>query len=208
MQAYFSAQAVQFPNPFLQRQGLLPVGAGQGGSRGRQQRAVFGNDKVLRLQVQIVHKGAAQGRNKRQRAAAQQYGCMDVAAVGQRHHGLYRHGMEDGGGNVCLADVLGNEVLDVGLAEYAAARGNGVGMFGLEGQFVKSRHVYIQYDGHLVDKGPRAAGTVAVHAQSRGFGIFKEYDFGVLAADVNHGAHLRVVVLYGLGGGHYFLDER
>lgn len=59
-------------------------------------------------------------------------------------------------------------------------------------QTVESGGRRVEQERHLVDKGPRTAGAIAVHAHVRRF-AFQENDFGVLAADVDEGRRLRMV---------------
>ena len=175
---------------------------------GRQQRAVFGEHHVGVFPVHVVGKRLAQRGDESERAAAEEHGRLDVASVGKRDYRLHGHGVEDGSGDVLLADVLRQQVLDVGLAEHAAPRCDGVYLPGVLRQPVHLLHVGAEDDGHLVDERARSASTVPVHAQVLGFRVLEEHDLGILSADVYHGAHLRVVLLYRLRGGHHLLHKR
>ena len=106
--------------------------------------------------------------------------------MGQCHYRLHRHGVEDGGGDVLAPDVPGHQVLDVGLAEDAASRGNGIDLRAPCGQAVQVGHVHAQDDGHLVDERAGASRTIAVHAQVFGLAVLEEYHLGVFAPDVYH----------------------
>ena len=180
----------------------------KGGAPRRDEVGVLGQDDVGGRKVEIVGKSLAQGAKERQRAAAEKEGRRDVAAVGQRDHRLHGHGVEDGGGNVGAPRVFGDEVLDVGLAEDAAARGDGIDVAGAAGQLVQLPDGHAQQHGHLVDKGARAARAVAVHAQIGGLAVAEKDHFGVLAADVDERGHRAVAAADIVGGGHDFLNER
>ena len=100
------------------------------------------------------------------------------------------------------------KVLDVGLAEHAAPRCDGVYLPGVLRQPVHLLHIDAEDDGHLVDERARSASTVPVHAQVLGFRVLEEHDLGILSADVYHGAYVRVVLLHCLRGGHHLLHKR
>ena len=74
-------------------------------------------------------------------------------------------------------------------------------------QTVESGGRRVEQERHLVDKGPRTAGAIAVHAHVRRF-AFQENDFGVLAADVDEGRRLRMVTPDIGRRSHDLLNER
>ena len=158
--------------------------------------------------MKVVCKCLAQGGDERQRSAAEQYGGSDVASMGERDHGLHGHGMKDRGGNVLLGHVLGYQVLYVRLAEYAAAGSDGINPAGVLRQLIHVFHIHAKDNRHLVYECACPSGTVPIHAEVFRFRIFKEYHFGVLSANVYHGAYLRIIRLHRLGGCHNFLDKR
>ena len=78
----------------------------QGRAVGRHEVASVGYHHVGFRQVEIIYKRLAQGRQKRQRTAAEEHRGLDVATVGQGDHHLHGHGMEHRGGNVGLGHIL------------------------------------------------------------------------------------------------------
>ena len=158
--------------------------------------------------MEVFGKGLAKRRDEGQRTAAEQDRRLDVPSMGQRHHRLDGHGMEDGGRDVFTADVPGHQILDIGLAEDSATRSNRIDTPGLQGQPVEFVDIGTQNDGHLVDERPCPSGAVAVHAQVGRFAVFEEDNLGILSSDVDHGRYLRIILLDSLRGGHHFLNER
>ena len=169
---------------------------------------MFRHDDVTIRQGKIVLESLAQRGDERQRTAAHQHRGGNLATVSQRDDRLHGHGVKYGSGNVGPAYVLGYEVLDVSLAENAAARRYGVNVFGTRGQAVKLVNAHTKQHGHLVDERSRAAGAVAVHAQVGGAPFAEEHHLGVLAADVDKRRRFGIIFLDGLCGGHHLLDKR
>ena len=157
--------------------------------------------------MEEVDERLAQRGYEGERTAHQHHWRPQLAAVGKGRHRLHCHGTEDGGSDIALRRILGDEVLYVGLAEYATARGDGIGLRGLTCQCIQRRHIHIEQHRHLVDEGSRATGTVAIHAQVFRPALLEEHNFGILAADINHRGHLGVAVLHILGCCHHFLHE-
>ena len=127
--------------------------------------------------------------------------------MGQRHDGLDGHRMEYGGRYVLAVDILGYQILNVRLAEHAAAGSYGIHLRGTQRKLVQLPDADTQDDGHLVNKRAGTPRTVSVHAQIRRFALVEEHDFGILAADVYHGTDAGIVFADGFGGSHDFLDK-
>lgn len=100
-------------------------------------------------------------------ARRKKYRSLDVAAMRQRYDGLHRHGVENRSGDLLPAHILGQQVLDVRFGENAAPRGNRMNADGPLRQTVESGGRRVEQERHLVDKGPRTAGAIAVHAHVR-----------------------------------------
>lgn len=169
--------------------------------------ALFGEYDIRFAQVEEVDERLAQRGYEGERTAHQHHRCPQLAAVGEDRHRLHRHGTEDRGRDIALRRILGDEVLYVCLAEYAAARGDGIGLRGLPCQRIQCRHIHIEQHRHLVYEGSRATGTVAIHAQVFRLALLEEHDLGILATDINHRGHLGVTVLHILGCRHHLLHE-
>ena len=157
--------------------------------------------------MQVVGERFAQGRQEGERASAEQQRRCDVASVCQGHDDLHGNGVEDGGSDVLLAGVLGNEVLDVCLAEHATTRRDGVDVCGVQRQGPQFVGSHVQQDSHLVDESSRTSGTVAVHAQVGGFALVEEDDLGIFTADVNQCRHFPMVAGDVVGRGDHLLYE-
>ena len=78
---------------------------------------------------------------------------------------------------------------------------------GMKCQIVQLIYAYTKDNRHLVDESTGASGTIPVHTQIFGYPIFEKHHFGILSADVYHGLHTRISVLYGFGSCHDLLDE-
>ena len=154
-----------------------------------------------------MDKGLAQGGDERERTATEKYGRLDVASVGQRHYSLHGDSVKDGGGDIFPACIPGYQVLNVRLAEHAAACCYGIYLCGIQCQTVQFAGLNAQQYGHLVDESTCPPCTVAVHAEVCGFSMVEEYHFGVFPSYVDHGAHRRIFLLYGLDSGYHFLNE-
>ena len=191
-----------------QFEGFVFLSPRQGSPRSRQQGTVGRKHHFVLAQMEVFGKGLAKRRDEGQRTAAEQDRRLDVPSMGQRHHRLDGHGMENGGRDVFTADVPGHQILDIGLAEDSATRSNRIDTPGLQGQPVEFVDIGTQNDGHLVDERPCPSGAVAVHAQVGRFAVFEEDNLGILSSDVDHGRYLRIILLDSLRGGHHFLNER
>ena len=116
--------------------------------------------------------------------------------------------MEHGECDIGLADVAGQQVLDVGLGKYTAARCNRIDVLGFFGQCVQLGSIDVQQTGGLVNERAGAARAVAVHADV-GHPVFvKEDHLAVLATDVNEGAGLRERFFHQGGCRNHLLHER
>ena len=192
--------------PFVRR-AKRSIGSGERRTPCRQQLGIGGADRLRSVQMQVLRKRLTQRREECQRPAAKKYRSLDVAAMRQRYDGLHRHGVENRSGDLLPAHVFGQQVLDVRFGENAAPRGNRMNADGPLRQTVESGGRRVEQERHLVDKGPRTAGAIAVHAHVRRF-AFQENDFGVLAADVDEGRRLRMVTPDIGRRSHDLLNER
>ena len=102
--------------PFVCRPGRGIAGRECRAPRGHQL-GIVGTDDLFLVQMQILFECFAQRGEKRQRAAAEKYRSLDVAAVRERNDGLYRDGMENRCGDILAAYVAGQQILDVRLGE-------------------------------------------------------------------------------------------
>ena len=158
--------------------------------------------------VQVIHKSFAQSRYEGKRTAAEEQRSRDVLSMRKCDDGLHGHGVKDAGSNVGAVHILGQQILDVGLAEYAAARGDGIDAMSLQGQLIEFVNRYVQQDGHLVDERTGTSGAVAVHAKVGALAFTKEDHLGIFSANVNHGGDGRIIVFHIASGTHHFLQER
>ena len=175
---------------------------------GRYKASCLGNYYVVFVKFQVIDERFAQCRYKSQRPAAKKQRRGYRATVRKRYDRLYGHGMEYRGRDVLARDILGHEVLYVGFAEHPAARRYGIHLRRIHCQLAELLIRNAEQYGHLVDECPRAAGTVAVHAQVGSPLPLKEHHFGVLAPDVYHGGHLRMSVAHIVRSRYNLLDER
>ena len=130
---------------------------------------------------------------------------LDTPPLGQPGDGLVHHRPEDTGGHVLLPGPLVQQGLDVGLGKDTAAAGDGVGALGLLRQLVHLRRGHLQQGGHLVDKGPGAAGAGAVHPHLHTAG--EEEDLGVLSPQFDDGVGAGGQAGGGGPGGVHLLDK-
>ena len=130
---------------------------------------------------------------------------LELPALGEARHRLIHHGLEDGRGHVLLPPALVEDGLNVALGEHAAPGGDGVDLLVLQGQFVQLVDGNVHQRGHLVDEGPGAPGTGAVHPLLQG--PAEEDDLGVLAPQLDHRVGVRYVGVHRGGGGVDLLHE-
>ena len=100
--------------------------------------------------------------------------------------------MEDACGDVLLGQVACHEVLYVCLGKYPTACSHGVDVGGLHSQFAHALVVHAHEHTHLVDKGSRTTGAVAVHSQFHAPIVLEEYDLGILPSNVDECLGLRM----------------
>ena len=98
----------------------------QGRADGGEAVPVLGEDGVVAVQLQGVHKPFPQAHEEVEGAAQEDDLAGKLPALGQTSHGLVHHRLEDGGGHVLLPAPLVQDGLDVALGEHAAAGGDGV----------------------------------------------------------------------------------
>ena len=104
---------------------------GQSCTLGGKQRAMLGQDHILLVEVHIIDECLAKRGDIGQRAAAEEQGALNLAAMSQCHDCLDSNSTENGSGNVFARNIFGDEVLDIGLAEHTATRSNRINLFGL-----------------------------------------------------------------------------
>ena len=125
--------------------------------------------------------------------------ALQLPALGEAGHRLVHHRLEDGGGHVLLPPALVQDGLDVAFGEHAAAGGDGIDLFMLQGEGVQLTHRHVHQSSHLVNEGPGAPGAGAVHPLLQG--AAEEDDLGVLAPQLNDGIRLGDVCIDRRGGG-------
>ena len=128
--------------------------------------------------------------------------------MGQRHYSLDGHCVENRSGDIFPADIPGNEILDVRLAEHPAPRGHRIYPSCLECQVTEHIHRDIEDNGHLVNESPGATGAVAVHPEISRIARTEEDHLGILPADVYHRGYTGIVLPDGIRRRHDFLDKR
>ena len=102
------------------------VGGAQGCTHGGEAVAVLGEDGVVGIQLQGVHKALPQTHKKVEGTAQKDDLALQLPALGQTGHRLIHHGLEDRGGHVLLPPALVQNGLDVALGKHAAPGGDGV----------------------------------------------------------------------------------
>ena len=140
-----------------------------------------------------------------QRAAEKSDVAADRPAAGKAGDGLVDHGLKDGGGKIGRRGALVDERLNIGFGEDAAAGRDGIDPGGLFGGAVEPLRVGLEQGGHLVDEGPGAAGTDAVHALLRRAGEVD--DLGVLTAELDGDIRLGKACTQRRGHGDDLLHE-
>ena len=96
---------------------------------------------------------------KGQRPAQIQNVALDRPPLGQAGDGLVHHRLVNALGNVGRLGPLVDQGLNVALGEYAAAGGDGIGLFCRLGGLVHFIGSHFQQRGHLVDESAGAAGA-------------------------------------------------
>ena len=180
----------------------------QGSTFGRQQRTSLGKNHFAVGKMHVIDKSLAQSGNIGQRSSAEEQGTLDLAAMSQRHDCLNGNSTEDGSGNVLTRNILGNEVLYIGLTENTATRSNRINLFGLQGKLIELVHRTTQDNGHLVDKCTGTTGTLTIHAKIASLPVVEEDHFRILATDVNHRLDIRIFHLNAFGGCDDLLHKR
>ena len=188
--------------------GLGAGGGGhEGGAVGGHHTGVGHGHAVGLGELQVLEEHVPELGQEGEGAAAEEYRRLHIDAAGEGAQDLQADGVEDGQRDIGLADVAGQQVLDVGLGEDAAARRDGIDVLGFLGQGVQLGGVDVQQAGGLVDEGAGAARAVAVHADVGHPALVEEDHLAVLAPDVNEGAGLREGLLDERGGGDDLLHE-
>ena len=88
---------------------------------------------VLLREPEVFQKHLFQLRQEGERAAAEEDGGLHIDAPGECAQDLQADRVEHRQRDVGLADVAGQQVLDVGLGKYAATGRDGIDMFGFFG---------------------------------------------------------------------------
>ena len=184
------------------RQVELLAGMGEGRARRHIVQGIF---RAQALHAQNAVKGRPQLGEEGQRPAQVHHLALNLPALGQARDGLVHHGGEDALGDVVFLGALVQKRLDVGLGEHAAPGGDAVGALALPGDGVQLLGGDGKQCGHLVDKGPGAAGAGAVHAHLHRAG--QEQDFCVLAPQLNDHVGVGDVFLHSGAGGVHLLHK-
>ena len=125
---------------------------------------ILREDRLLRRQVQRLREASPQLREEIKRPAEEGDPSRDLPAAGEAADRLIDDSLEDRGRDILARSAVVQQRLHVRLGEYAAARGDGVDRLMPLGEFIEPRGVRAEEGGHLVEKGPRAAGAGLVHA--------------------------------------------
>ena len=158
--------------------------------------------------MQIIDKCLTQGRDKSQRTATKQHRERQVITSRQGYHRLHRHGMKHRSGNVGLIDILGQEILNIGLGENSTPRCNGINGMSLHGQIAHGLDGNSQQQGHLVNKSTRSTGTISIHAQIGRLIFMQKNHLGIFASYVDNRPHLWIKLRHITGGRHNLLYKR
>ena len=194
----------------------LAVEHGVGGHRraaGHHKLRAGRDEHFLLLQLQPLGKYLHQHGIEGERAAFKHHRPGDLQPLGQSADGLLGNGVEGGEGQIRLGHPLVQQRLDVGLGVDAAPARDVVDAGALCGQLVEVLHRHLEDGGNLVNEGPCAPGTAAVHAHVRhvegpgGLVLLKEDHLGVLAAQLNGAAHHLVPALQRRRVGGHLLDK-
>ena len=140
-----------------------------------------------------------------QRPAQEHNLALQLPALGEAGHGLIHHRLENGGGHVLFSSALIKYGLDVALGEHAAAGGDGINFFVLEGELIQLVYRHIHERGHLVDEGSGASGAGAVHPLLQR--TAEKDDLGVLAAQLDDCVGVRDIGVHRGGGGVHLLHK-
>ena len=166
---------------------------------------VFGENRVLAVQMKGVAESLAQPLDKVQRPAQKEHFALDAPALRQAGDRLIDHRLENAGGDVLLFGALVQKRLNVRFGKHAAAGSDGIHLFRLQGELVHLVHGEVEQGGHLVDKGARAARAGTVHAL---FGAARDKDdLRVLAAQLHRRVRVGIVLADGGKRRLHFLHE-
>ena len=113
--------------------------------------------------------------------------------------------MENGSGNVLTRHIAGYKVLNICLAEHAATRSHGINLRGTERKSVEFVIACVEQNCHLVNKCPRSACTISVHAQIGCTTAVKKHHFCIFAANVNHCFGFGMGTAHIISRSHHFL---
>ena len=177
----------------------------QGRAHGGKAVAVLGENGVLLIQFQGLHKPLPQAHEEVEGAAQKDDLALQLPALGEAGHRLVHHRLEDGGGHVLLPPALVQDGLDVALGKHSAAGGDGVDLLMLQREGVQLIHRHVHQGCHLVDEGAGAAGAGAVHPLLQG--AAEEDDLGVLAPQLDDRVGPRYVGVHRRGGGVHLLNK-
>ena len=181
--------------------------AGDGGAEGHEGLAVVGQQHLVGGELQTLGEDAHQRGAEMQRAAFEDDRRMQLQALREAADGLLGDGVEAAEGDVLAARPLQQQRLDVGLGKDTAATADVVHRLALCGQPLQPVGVGAEERGNLVDESPRAAGAAAVHAHIVHSAAGEEHHLGILAAQLDGGAHLGEAQAHGGGVGHHLLHE-
>ena len=177
------SQSLQAALDLAQGEGLLVLGAGDGGAAGDEEMAVLRLERGLRPQLEGLDKAGLELAEVVERAAEEGHVAVDGAAARQAGDSLRHYRLEDRGGDVLLLRTLVEQGLHVGLGEHAASRCDGVDDGVVLCQLIEARGVCVEQACHLVDEGARATGAGAVHALLDA--AVEVDDLGILSAELD-----------------------
>ena len=174
---------------------------------------MLGHDGLLVGEAQALLENAHEHGVERARAALEDDWRLELTALCQAADGLLGDGMEARKCQVFLGHAAIEQGLDVGLGVHAAAARDVVDAGAALGERVEVAGLRVEKRGDLVDESACAACARAVHAHVRDaslarLGVLLEEDnLGVLTAQLDGTAYLRVEFADGDGVGHDLLHE-
>ena len=112
------------------------VGGAQGGTHSGEAVAILGEDGVVLVQLQGLHKPLPQAHEEVEGAAQKDDPTLQLPALGEAGHRLVHHRLENGGGHVLLPPALVQDGLDVAFGKHTAAGGDRIDLFMLQGEGV------------------------------------------------------------------------
>ena len=167
-------------------------GAGHEGGAVCGHYARIGNSHAVGIrQLQILQEHLSQFGQEGERTAAEEDGSLHIDSARKGAEHLQTDGVEDREGDIGLANVAGQQVLNVSFGKDTAARCNRVDVLSLLCEGVELAGLDVQQTGGLVNESTCAASAVSIHADVGHSVSVEENHLAVLAADVDEGAGFR-----------------